>query len=290
MLLTRDYLKAHPWDALIACINATYGTELQSYSTALESLEAVSGTRTKVIIVPNQADTDINTEKPVERTEYFYDRLDLTTFFRGQTVKSLEGFTLPTDTFSVLQAVGELNDIEFTLNDFMHYQYNAFGEVFTLTANPKSLRFVGSIQFKLVNTNKRLLQNLGNVLEYPTANDWPMGTNGTKMAGQYLTSGFDFTSGRDILKNVKKDSVYPTGSQLAALLAEVTGEDWTCAITAESRNIGFDTVNGEARVRVFYNGRSLPRYTPRTDMLNVLVLELSDLSTDVDGYLLMHYN
>jgi hypothetical protein len=290
MLLTRDYLKAQPWDALIACINAEYGTELQSYSTALESLEAVSGTRTKVVIVPNQADTDTNTSKPIERAEYFYDRLDLTTFFSGQTVKSLEGFTLPTDTFSVLEAVGEFNDIEFTLNDFMHYQYNAFEEVFTLTANPKSLRFVGSLQFKLVNTNKRQLQNLGNKLEFPKANDWPVGTDGTKMAGQYLTSGYDFTSARDVLKNITKDSVYPTGAQLAALLTDVTGDEWNCATVGATRNIAFDAFNGEGRLRMIYNGRCLPRYTPRTDMLKVLVLELSDLSTDVDGYLLMHYN
>jgi hypothetical protein len=288
--MTRDYLQATPWDALIARINDLYQTELEPYSTKLVELESLGGTRTRVVIGPNQVDSETNTAPPIERTEYFYDRLDLATFFKGPTLKQLGGFTLPADSFKILDAISELNDINFTLNDFLHVRYDAFGQTYQLEANPKSMRFVGAVQFQLVNTSKRLLSNLGSAREFPKANPAPLGTSGTKRAAQYMTSGFDFTGHRDFIKILSKDSVWLDGRKMAAILQDVTKRPWVCSITEAEWNIAYEAKSGEGHLEVMYNGIVLPRFSPRKDMQRVLVLRLSELSTNVDGYLLLHYN
>lgn len=291
MLLTRDYLKTAPWDALIGAINNEYGTELQPYSTQLVSLTPIGDVHTQIVIKANQVEGLFNTAPPIERTVYTYDRLDLSTFFRSPGVRSLTGFTLPVDTFKVLDAIGEFNDIKFTLNDFMHFQYDSYEEVYTLTANPKSLRFVGSIRFKLVNTTKRNLSDVATIFEYPNANTWPLGNlDGSKISAQYVTAGYDFTSERDYIKTLKLNSVWPTGSKLAAIIADITGTNWVCSDSKVDWNIANSVINGLGEVKVIYNGRVLPRYSPRTDILNVVVLELGKMSSNVAGYLLLHYN
>lgn len=290
MLLTRDYLQATPWDALIARINDLYRTELEPFTTRLGSFESEGGTRTRITIVPKQVDSSTNTAPPIVHTEYTYDRLDLSTFFVGPALKQLSGLTLPTDTFKVLDAISELNDIVFTLNDFTHVQYDTYNEVLTLEANPKSLRFVGQVQFELVNTTKKLLANLGDKLEFPLANTWPLGTDGELIAGQYMVTGFDFTDEREFIKRLDKTAIWPSGRKLAAILEDVTGRPWVCSTEPSEWNIAYDVYQSEARFNVLYNGIVLPRYTPRTDIQRVLVLQLGDLSTNVNGYLLIHYN
>lgn len=292
MLLTRDYLKADPWDALIARVNNEYGTELQPYSTQLESITAGVGTSTTVVIIPNQADTDTNTQPPIVRTEYTYDRLDLSSFFKGTGVKDLNGFTLPTNTFDVVNAVGEFNDIVFTINDFEHAVYDTYNRVYSLAANKDSLRFVGRLNIRLINTTKRQLQNISNKFEFPLANTWGLGnmSDGAKMTAQYLTGGYDFTQEREFLKDLAKQSSWPSGRKLAAVIGNVTGDPWVCKPSNADWNIAFDVYGGDGRIQLVYNGRVLPRYSPRKDILNVAVLQLSNLSTNVAGYLLLHYN
>ena len=290
MLMTKDYLQAAPWDALIARINDLYQTELEPFTTKLIELESQGGTRTRVVIGPNQTASETNTAPLIARTEYFYERLDLASFFKGPSIKQLGGFTLPTDTFKILDAISELNDIKFTLNDFVHVQYDAYGQIFQLEANPKSMRFVGSVQFQLLNTTKKLLSNLGTIREFPTANSAPLGTSGSKSAAQYMTTSFDFTQEREFLRSLDKNSIWPTGRKLAAILQDVTKRPWVCSIEEAEWNIAYEAKNGEARLEVMYNGIVLPRFSPRTDIQRVLVLRTSELSTNVDGYLLLHYN
>lgn len=291
MISLRDYLKYDPWEAVIARINDEYQTELEAFSTKLASIEPMGGTLTKIVITPNQVTDDpLNTMPPIVRTTYTYDRIDLASFFLGGTVKALSGMTLPTNTFEVLEVVGEFNDIVFTLNDFMHYEYDEYDKIYTLTANEKSLRFVGSVRFKLVNTNKRLLDNLGPKIEFPDANDFPLGASGQKIVGQYQTCGYDFTVERDYLKSVSKVGVWPSGKKLAAIIGNVTGIGWVCTKDKADWNIAYQVTNNLGTVKVIYNGIVLPRYSPRTDILNVLVLQLGTLSNNVDGYLLLHYN
>lgn len=282
MYTTKEYLKDDPWVAVINRINSEYLTELQPNSTRLVSLESLGGTETKIVIKPN---TD-----GIDRTDYTYNRLDLSTFFKGDTVKQLTDFSVPTNTFKILEQVSEFNDIVFTLNDFTHVQYDKYAEVYTLNVNPKSLRFVGSLRFQLINTTKKSLSNLGTKREFPLANTWPLGTNGTGIIGQYQLTGYDFTNEREFLKLVKASDVWPSGRKLAAIIEEASNSPWVCEVTTNDYNIAYEVINGEARYKVIYNGPVLPRYTPRKDIANVLVLFLGDLTTNVDGYLLLHYN
>ncbi len=288
MYSTKDYLKAEPWAAVINRINEVYLTDLTPYTATLKSFLSLGGTLTQIEVDAHRSIDPYNTQPDVTRETYVYDRIDLGTFFTGS--KQLSGFALPTNTFKVLDAISELNDIVFTLNDFVHTQFDEYSYTYTLTANPKSLRFVGSVDFQLVNTTKQLLPNVGNKFELPNANARPLGSVIEKIVAQYLTSGFDFTSEREFIKNLSATSVWPSGRKLATILSDASGYEFTCGSTASGWNIAGEVISGEARLSVVYNGIVLPRYTPRIDIQHVCVLRLADLSTEIGGYLLIHYN
>lgn len=290
MYSTKDYLKESPWQAIINRINEVYLTELNTYTSKLIDLESLGGTRTKVIIDSNRSIDEGNTMPVVTRDEYIYDRLDLSTFFSTPDTVQLSGFTLPTNTFKILDQLSELNDIKFTLNDFVHTQFDEYGRVYALKANSKSLRFVGEINFELINTTKQILGNLGNKLEFPSANDRPLGNVDDKIIGQYTTSGFDFTSEREFIKSLNDKSIWPSGRKLAALMQDITSYPWVCSTSDVEWNIAGKVEFGEARLDVIYNGIVLPRYSPRKDIQRVCVLRLNNLSDNVSGYLLLHYN
>lgn len=290
MYTTKEYLATDPWEAVINCVNAKYLTDLSAYTTELKTFESLGGTLTKIHVDPHRSIDPNNTQPEVTVEEYVYDRLDLGSFFVGPALKELSGFELPTSTFKVLDAIGELNGIKFTLNDFMHFQYDTYQKVYSLKANPKSLRFVGQVDFQFVNTTKQLLSNLGNQLELPKANAAPLGTVKGKLIGQYATSGFDFSSIRELIKDLKASSTWPSGKRLAAAISAVTTYPWTCTATAGDWNIAGEVRNGEALPTVIYNGIVLPRYSPRTDIQRVCVIRLGDLASNVSGYLLLHYN
>lgn len=288
MYSTKDYLKADPWTAVINRINEVYQTDLTPYTATLKTFTSLGGTRTQIEVDAHRSIDPNNTQPVVTRENYLYDRIDLSTFFVG--TKQLSGFALPTNTFKVLDAISELNDIVFTLNDFVHVRYDEYLKTYTLTANEKSLRFVGSVDFQLVNTTKQLLPNVGDRLELEQANARPLGSVISKVVAQYTTSGFDFTSDRDFIKQLSPSSVWPSGRKLAALLNDKTGYPFTCTVEPGEWNIAGEVVSGEARLSVLYNGVVLPRYSPRKDIRNVCVLLLGDLSTGLGGYLLLHYN
>jgi len=290
MYSTKDYLAADPWVAVINRINEVYLTDLTPYTATLKSMTSLGGTRTQIEVDAHRSIDPNNTQPEVTRETYVYDRLDLASFFVGPAIKQLSGFALPTNTFKVLAEIAELNNIVFTLNDFVHVQYDEYQHVYTLTASPKSLRFVGSVQFELVNTTKQLLTNVGNKVEFTEANVRPIGNVDGKIIGQYTTSGFDFTDEREFIKELSAKSVWPSGRKLAAILNDVTTYPFVCSAEASDWNIAGEVISGEARLTVVYNGIVLPRYSPRKDIQRVCVLRVSALANNLSGYLLLHYN
>lgn len=290
MYSTKDYLAADPWVAVINRINEVYLTDLTPYTSTLKSIESLGGTRTLIRVDAKRSIDPNNTQPEVTREDYVYDRLDLSEFFHGSGVKQLSGFTLPTNTFKVLSEIAELNGIIFTLNDFVHIQYDEYENVYTLKANSKSLRFVGEIQFKLINTTKQLLPNIGNKLELPLANARPLNSVVDKVVAQYTTCGFDFTSEREFIKDLSSDSVWPSGRKLAAILNDITDYPFVCTTKIDDWNITGSVVSGEARISVLYNGIVLPRYSPRKDIQRVCVIRIGELSNNLGGFLLLHYN
>lgn len=290
MYTTKDYLAVDPWTAVINRINEEYLTDLTPYTAELKVFESLGGTRTRIMVDAHRSIDPNNTQPEVTREEYFYDRLDLATFFKGPAVKQLTGFSLPTDTFKVLDAIAELNSIVFTINDFMHVRYDEYQHTYTLKANAKSLRFVGEVQFELLNTTQQMLANVGDKVELPLANARPLGSTLGTIVGQYATSGFDFTSEREFIKTLNSDSIWPSGRKLAAIMSNVISYPWVCSSDPADWNIAGEVKQGEGVVSVLYNGIVLPRYSPRTDIQRVCVLRLSDLATNVTGYLLLHYN
>ncbi|AEH03569.1 virion structural protein [Pseudomonas phage PhiPA3] len=272
-------------------INEACLTQLFPGSTTLEEFESLGGTKTRIKIGVHRSTSPGNMLPEVELTEYTYDRLDLATFFRQSGTQTIAGKRLPYTTVEFAADIAKLNDIVFDVSDLVHFEMDRYGQEYIIQANPKSLRWVGSLKIRLSNTLKKDLGTFSTQLEFPTANRFPVGNDGTKISGTYYVTGYDFTPHREYLKNIKVGDFFPDTKRFAAILKKVTGQPWTTSESAVSHNVCYDVLNGQQRFKVVYHGIPLPRYTPRKDKRMVLVIELSSTKClDVVGQLLIHYD
>lgn len=292
MYMTRDYLKTDPWTAVIEMINNEYGVELQPLSTKLVSLESLGGTKTKIKIQTNISKSPENTMPKVDLPEFFYyDRIDLTTLFKGGPQYVMKDVRMPLTTYQVMGMLDKRNDIVFSYTDLVAEQYGKFNTPYKLEAKADSLRFVGTIDFSFENTLKYNLATGVLTTEFPKANDWQFGNDGTKITGNYLFTAYDFTSYRDDIIPAKAHQYFENVQRLRGMIKHVTKQDWIVDEATLDNNLCYEIFQGEARVRVVYNGVRDAAYTSRTDMSYVMVLELSNTRcSNVSGFLLFHYN
>lgn len=292
MYLTRDYLKVDPWSAIIEMINNEYGTELFPNTTHLKSFESLGGTRTKISIRTNISKSGSNTIPQVELPEYFYyDRLELAVVFKGGPIYLMSNVRLPLTSYDVLSLLENKNDIKLSGTDFVPEMYKTFNTPYTLTAAEKSLRFVGELDFKFDNTLKYNLTSGQLLTEFPNVNTWQLGNNGSKITGNYLFTGYDFTRYREELRGIKENKPLSNVQALRGLIADVTKQTWVATEATAANNLCHSIYQGVPFVKVVYNGIRDIAYTPRTDIDNVMVLELSnERCSNVSGYLLFHYN
>lgn len=291
MYMTRDYLKVDPWTAVIEMINNEYGTELQPYSTQLVSLESLGGKSTKIKIKTNISTSPTNTMPKVELPEYFiYDRIDLSTLFKGGPQYLVSNVRLPMTTFQVAGMVDKKNEVVFSYTDLEADQFDLFDRQYKFVARKDSLRFVGNVGFSFVNTLKQSIAGF-NKVEFPQANTWQFGNDGSKTTGNYLFTGYDFTTYRDTLIPEIANKHICNPNALLNLIGKVTGQIWTVDGNPVDNNLCYEIYQGEPRIKVVYNGIRDAAYTSRTDMTYVLVLALSPTRcSNVSGYLLLHYN
>lgn len=291
MYMTRDYLKVDPWTAVIEMINNEYGTELQPYSTQLVSIESLGGTKTKIKIKTNISKSETNTMPKLDRDEFYYDRIDLRTLYKGGPVYVMDNVRLPLSTYQVMGMLDQTNETVFSFTDLEATLFSRFNTGYSLVAKPESLRFIGSVPFTFENSLKYDLNTAVVTTEFPKANTWQFGNDGNKITGNYLFTGYDFTQERAELISAKTHHKFDNVSRLRGAIKRVTGQDWICEGTVEDNNLCYEIFEGENRVRVVYNGTIDPAYTARTDMSHVLVLELSSTRcANVSGFLLLHYN
>jgi len=292
MYITRDYLNVDPWTAVIEMINNEYGVELNPSSTSLVSLESLGGTKTKLKLRTNWGNSPDDTQPKPELPEFFYyDRLDLGTMFKGGPQYVMNNVRMPLTTFQVMGMLYRKNDIVFSFTDLVADQFDRFNTPYKLTAKDESLRFVGEIPFSFENTLRYNITTNVLTTKFPKANTWQLGNNGTKITGNYLFTGYDFTKYRDDIIPAKANAAFDNNVRLRGMIKHVTGQDWTLDGNPADNNLCHSIYQGELVTRVVYNGVRDPAFTSRTDMSYVMVLELSDARcTNVSGFLLFHYN
>lgn len=292
MYITADYLKTDPWTAVIEMINNEYGTELSPYTAHLVSLESLGGTKTKIKIRTNISTSPDNTMPVVELPEFiYYDRLDLGKFFKGGPLYVMDNVRLPLTTYDIMSLLDTKNDITFSCTDLVPAAFDTFNKAYQLNAAANSLRFVGSINFNFANSLKYDLTAPPLVTAFPKVNTWQLGNKGLKITGNYLFTGYDFTSYRDDIRPVKTNGGFANIQRLRGMIKTVTGQDWVVQDATTVNNLCHSIYEGGPRVRVVYNGVRDPAYTPRTDISYVMVLELSETRcSNVSGFLLLHYN
>ncbi|MBW6072768.1 DUF7941 domain-family protein, partial [Pseudomonas aeruginosa] len=181
----------------------------------------------------------------------------------------------PYSSLKVVEKLSELNNIVFDVDDFEHTEYDVFNQEFILHANRKSLRFVGFLRVRLINTLRKELPTFSKV-EFPDVGkpDNVKANDLSLINGTYYITGYDFSEHREYLRHLTKAGTHPDPKKMAAILAEVTNKPWTASKTPASHNIAYTEEIGVLKYRIIYNGIVLPRFSGRTDIQNVLVIEL----------------
>jgi hypothetical protein len=291
MYITRDYLKVGSWQAICDMINDKYNFQLEPGIVKLKEMKKLGPKMTLVEIIPNRSNSATNLLPKITQKVFTYDRLNCTEFFRNTFAVDIRGLTLPISTFDILTKLGKRNDIVFEVDDFVHQTFDHFSGItendFNIQADDRSLRFVGFLKVRLTNTAKIDISTLTNpVNEFPNAVLKP---DATKINGDYYMSGYDFSKYRDSLKDVPV-GLYHNPEQLLNPLFQTSGIKFQTQAVASANNIVHSLVDGEKHCKVLYNGATIPKWTPRSDFYRVLVLELSDLTSNMTGFLRLHYD
>lgn len=291
MYITRDYLKVGSWQAVIDMINDKYNFQLQPGIVKLKEMRKLGPKLTQIEIIPNRSTNPTNLMPAITETVFTYDRLNCTEFFRNTFAVDIRGLPLPITTFDILNKIGKRNDIVFEIDDFVHQTFDHFSAVgendFNIQADERSLRFVGFLKVRLTNTLKLDITTLTTpVNEFPNVVVRP---DPTKINADYYTTGYDFSKWRDSLKDLKV-GLYHNPNQLLSPLFQATGIMFECQGVPTANNIVHSLIDGEQHCKVIYNGATIPKWTTRSEFYRVLVLELSELSSNMTGFLRLHYD
>jgi hypothetical protein len=289
MYITRDYCKTDPWTAIIDMINANYFFQLYPGIVKLKEFEAMGPKRTRIVIEPNRSSNPGNLLPPIDRTEFFYDRLNCAEFFRQGVAYNVNGISLPITSWDIVQMVGAKNAIVFDVDDFLYEEFDSFTpfQDMIVQANPKSLRFVGFLKFRLFNTIQKDLATLGGTNEFPLIN---VEQGNGKLIGDYLLNQYDFTQWREMLEPIEVGASTRV-KELAAMMRTVSGRPWNVAAINGPFNLNHAIGVDQFKCRIRYNGAITPEWSPRTEFRKVLVIELDGtLCTTAQGLLRLHYN
>jgi hypothetical protein len=292
MFITRDYLKVDPWTSLIQLINDNYNFELQPGIVRLKEMVPKGAKRTQIEIIPNRSTREDNSLPEITETVFTYDRLDAGEFFRTTPAVNIDGLITPITTIDILNQIGERNDIVFGVDDFIgdtydHYTAGSEADI-VIRANPLSLRWVGEMKVRLVNTKRIDFTN--KVFEKVSFPDISPNLGDTKIVGDYYVTRYNFTLYRDRFKDVKV-GLFNRPDSLLLPLYSLTGLDWKAVNQMAPFNIVNQIIEGERFCKVLYNGAPTPWWSRRTEFNRVLVIELSpDYSTEMLGFIRIHYD
>lgn len=291
MYITRDLLKMGSWEAIIDMINANYNFQLSPGVVKLKEMKSLGPKRTQIEIIPNRSTDPANLMPEITRTVFQYDRLNCTEFFRNTIAVEVIDLQLPISTLDILKQIGDRNEIWFDKDDFVHQTFDHFskpGEAdFIIEAGATSLRFVGFLKVRLKNTRKLDLNKFRGTYAYPTIANALVPP---KLSADFYVTRYDFTSQRELLKDAPVGMWYHP-DLIAKAIKAVTGYDFVYGTTPAELSTTNRVTNGQALCKVLYNGACVPKWSRRTDIERVLVIELSDtFATGITGWLRLHYN
>jgi len=282
---TAEYLTLDPWTALIRLINDHLYLQLEPRQAKLLKFTPKGNRALEVVINANRGTSNQNILPSLAPVTVTYNRLVLSSWFNKAGGYTLTDLPLPFTTADVMTRLGG-SAVVFDVDDFVQETYRSYplGSI-TINAGPKSLRWEGSLTVTVTNTLKLDLA-LFNGTEVPEAFDYPDG-DGSKAQGYFYLNPFDFSEYREVLKPLGKYANTLDGDELAVILSTVSGETWASEPTPQVRNLA--TLSGMP-YKVVYNGPAMERYTARTDLASVIILELDEtLCTGVTGGLRLHY-
>lgn len=292
MLVTDDYLKLDPWEALIRIINDRYHLELDTKTTTMVSFEVGTGTRTSIRLSRKRSDSPRNLLPEFTERTFHYSRIDLESYFGSEPIV-VSDIALPTSTSTLIKQLSTASGVVFSHNDFINDFIETDEELegYVLQAHPKSLRWVGSLRFTNRTEPKSLDLVTNPVLkEALTLHDAEV----EKIIGRHLLVNRDFTPYRSLLELLQIGGYELPPERLLTILndlGEEQGSSWVCEDGLKPWNIASRVTDGLAMYEVIYNGVVLDRWTPRRDIRSVLVLRIHpDYCTNLSGYLLLHYD
>lgn len=291
MYITRELLKVGSWEAITDMINASFNYQLEPGSVGLKAMTKLGPTLTQIEIIPNRSTNPINALPKITETVFRYDRLNCQDFFRNTVAVNISGLPLPISTFDILKRIGDKNEIVFEIDDFLHQTFDAYSAPgdpdLIIEASANSLRFVGHLKVRLVNTLRFNLSGFTGKYAFPELGYEPQA--GKINADHYL-SRFDFTPSRVILKDAPV-GYWHHADLLAVALAKQTLANFSYRAEPAPLSLVNKIIDGQILCKILYNGACVPLWTSRTDMDRVCVVELSDdFCTGITGWLRLHYN
>lgn len=290
MLTTNEYLKYKPWDALITIINHRYRLSLDTETTELVAFTPKEGTRTDITLRAKRSTSERNLLPQMGERTFSYDRLDIGSYFGGDSL-TISGVRPPISSYELVQKLSEMYDVVFSPDDFINEIIMDDDELanYTLTASPRSLRWVGSVSIRGSYEKIDLSQALGNRSLKTQLNRGHDHAN--RGVGDYHVGGYDFSQFRRHLHVVSLNNYRIPPKQMVDILRKVTGNsEWTCDSSTRPYNIASFDVGGSPMYEVVYNGPIKIQWSARDDMRHVLVIKLNpELCDNIAGHLVLHY-
>lgn len=285
----KHYLRLTPFNALIQIINDQMYAQLEEAFAEIIDFTLLGNQRVKVVIKTRRSKSNQNILPPLDTVTATFKRLLLTDVFdQGMVFSDLK---LPFSTLDIIERLSVLKDVQFDLRDIKHETFDEYptGPI-VINTLASSLRFEGSLSVTVTN-GKKMNLSLFQGVEVPSVFTYP-NADTEKAQGYYYTNPFDFSKQRDALIPLRT-GINNTleGPLLASYMTALTGEEWVCSPEPAPRNIAFEVDGTVGKYRVRYHGDATERYTARTDLRNVIVLDLSEtLCTDVAGAIRLHYD
>lgn len=288
MLDITTVLKFHPLQALCDSINNLYGFDLEPFSTEIVDLKDLGNGLTEVTIDRKISKSQFNQLPELSVKTFRFKRINLSTL---DIPTSINYHNLPVTGYTLLIEHFKNNGIYLSKDDIDNLDITDYETNYTVKAKTGSLRFIGEFTFRVTPLNKINISSLAQ-FRFPELEIIDNANDVTKINGSVYLRHLDFSFYSDVLTNITDGSEYPDANLLSSIISKVSGITFTASSSLTENNITHSVrPDGVTLYKVLYNGKCKPEYNPRTDLDNVLILELNPTyCSNVLGWLMLHYN
>lgn len=143
---TREYMGLRPWEALITMVNDEYGLQLNPETTELVNVEQLDQYQIEVTLAVHRNRDHQQQLPPVSEHTIRYTRVDIGLFFRAKDTP-IPVNDPPKTTQALISTLTARTGVAFDIDDVIHVPLDDVTPPYRLKAHPRSLRWVGSIEF-----------------------------------------------------------------------------------------------------------------------------------------------